>query len=472
MAGAGSKILASDYNVIWNLVNTILGPGIGQYGYNQTITSNQVAVKAKVKLLDWVNLRTDLAKIGTHQTGTAPTTVTLPVPGNLNPITVSSTTAPTLSAGLYLVTFNIPIQDIAPSIGASYKITGSANTSYNGTFISTASTTTSVTLGYVSNPGTYDPINGKTHIASVLTYNLMSRYLSYAQGLYITAYNPTISAVTASVTSLSTPRVVTCYTAAVIMVGGTITGPGIAGATIVSVVQGVSITLGQDATQVTSSASYTISLATGIKTVAASQLATQSLTTVTRNTNWNGDIQTTATFTFKDSNSVATTDAARAFFNAGSQIEIAPTLTGTFSAGSTIKDQTWQTMFQQIGKIIFRANDTTQDNTSVGGSGFDSSSSNPSIVSTVGWFELTTAPRLIFQKNAPSGAYSSNALTVYASTDISATQLLITVRFQDDAAGNVDENVDGSLAVAFSTTYASGSNVSTPIPLVSTTLIQ
>jgi len=471
MAGVGSKILASDYNVIWNLVNTILGPGVGQYGYNQTVTSNQVAVRGVLKLLDWANLRTDLAKIGTHQTGTAPSTTTLPVPGNLKPITVASTTVPTLSNGLYLVTFNIPIQTIAPSVGASYKITGSANTNYNGTFISTASTTTSVTLGYVSNPGTYDP-SKPVKIASVLTYDLMSKYLTYAQGLYITAYNPTISGVTASVTSLSTPRVVTCYTAAVIMVGGTITGPGIAGATIVSVVQGNSITISQDATQVTSSATYTITLATGIKTVAASQLATQALTTVTRNTNWNGDIQTTATFTFRDANSVSTTDAARAFFNSGSQIEIAPTLTGTFSAGSTIKDQTWQTMFQQIGKIIFRANDTTQDNTSVGGSGFDSSSSNPSIVSTVGWFELTTVPRLIFQKNAPSGAYSANALTVYASTDVSATQLLVSVRFQDDAAGNVDENVDGSLAVAFSTTYASGSNVSTPVPLVSTTPIQ
>lgn len=471
MAGVGSKILASDYNVIWNLVNTILGPGTGQYGYNQALASNQVSVRAALKLLDWANLRTDLAKIGTHQTGTAPTSVALPIPGNLKPITVSSTTVPTLSNGSYLVTFNIPIQTVAPSIGASYKITGNANTNYNGTLISTASSTTSVTVGYISNPGTFDP-SKPVKIASVLTYDLMSKYLSYAQGLYITAYNPTITGVTASVTSLSTPRVVTCYTAAVIMVGGTISGPGIASATIISVVQGLSITIGTDATQVTSSATYIINLPTGIKTVAAGQLSTQSLTTVTRNSNWNGDIQTTATFTFKDSNSVATTDAARAFFNAGSQIEIAPTLTGTFSAGSTIKDQTWQTMFQQIGKIIFRANDTTQDNTSVGGSGFDSSSSNPSIVSTVGWFELTTAPRLIFQKNAPSGAYSLNALTVYASTDISTTQLLITVRFQDDAGGNVDENVDGSLAVAFSTTYASGSNVSTPIPLVSTTPIQ
>jgi len=472
MPGAGSKILASDYNVIWNLVNTILGTGTGQYGYNQALNSAQVQVGKAFKLLDWANLRTDLVRIGTHQIGTTPTTTTLPVPGNLKPITVSSTTVPALSNNLYLVTFNIPIQDIAPSVGASYKITGSANTSYNGTLISTASSTTSVTLGYVSNPGTYDPAK-PIKIASVLTYDLMSKYLSYVQNLYITAYNPTITPVTASITSLSTPRIITCYTATISMLGATITGPGLPASTVVtSVVQGQSLTINQDATSTSSSQTYTINLTTGVKTVAANQLATQALTTVTRNSSWNNQVATTATFTFRDANSVSTSDAARAFFNAGSQIEIAPTLTGTFSAGSNIKDQTWQTMFQQIGKIIFRANDTTQDNTSVGGSGFDSSSSNPSTVSTVGWFQLTTVPRLVFIKNAPSGAYSLNAISVYASTDASATQLLLTVRFQDDSGGNIDENVDGSLAVVFSTTYASGGNVSTPVPLASTTPIQ
>jgi len=471
MSSVGSKILASDFNVIWNLVNTILGAGTGQYGYNQTLNSSQVAVRKPFKLLDWANLRTDLVRTGVHQTGSTPSTIILPVPGNLSPITVSSTTVPTLSGSKYIVTFNIPIQTVAPSIGATYKITGSNNTNYNGTYISTASSNTSVTLEYSANPGTFDP-SKPVKIASVLTYDLMSRYLTYAQGLYVTAHNPTVT-VTGSVTSLVTPRVITCYTANILMLGGTITGPGMVdGRTITNISQGQSITIAQDATAISSSATYTINLTTGVKTVASNQLATQTLTTVTRNSSWNNQVATTATFTFRDGNSVSTTDAARAFFNAGSQIEIAPTLTGTFSAGSNIKDQTWQTMFQQIGKIIFRANDTTQDNTSVGGSGFDSSSSNPSNVSSVGWFQLTTVPRLVFIKNAPTGAYSLNAIAVYANMDSTNTQLVLTVRLQDDAGGNVDENVDGSLAVVFSTTYASGGNVSVPIPLASATPIQ
>jgi hypothetical protein len=79
---------------------------------------------------------------------------------------------------------------------------------------------------------------------------------------------------------------------------------------------------------------------------------------------------------------------------------------------------------------------------------------------------------LIFIKTAPSGAYAANAMNVYANIDLTGTQLLITVRFQDDAGGNIDENVDGSLQVVFSTTYASGANVSTSVPLASTTPIQ
>ena len=469
MAGAGSKILASDYNNIWNLVNTILGVGTGQYGYNQTLNSSQVAVGKSFKLIDWTNLRTDLVRIGVHQSGSTPSTSVLPVPGNLSPITVSSATQPTLVNGLYQVTFSIPIQAVAPSVGASYRITGSANQAYNGTFISVSSTVTSVTLGYVSNPGAGD-FSRPILIASVLTYDLMSKYLTYANSLYVNAYNPTITNVTGTISSGQT--VLTCYTATILMLGGRITGPGLSNATITSVVQGQSLTVNQSASQSSSSGTYVVTLTTGVKTVDSSQVGTQTLTTVTRNTSWNGDIQTTATFTFRDSNSNATTDAARAFFNAGGQIEISPILSGTFSAGSNIKDQTWQTMFQQVGKIIFRANDTTQDNRSTGGSQYDSSSSNPSVVSTTGWFELTTVPTLIFIKNAPSGAYSANAMNVYANRDSTGTQLLITVRFQDDAGGNIDENVDGSLQVVFSATYATGANVSTLVPLASTTPIQ
>ena len=471
MPGSGSPILAADYNNIWNLVNTVLGTGTGQYGYNQTLNSSQVSVRKTFKLADWVNLRTDIIRILTHQTGVAPTVTDIPVPGNLKPTTVSSATTPVLSGSDYLVTFNIPIQIVAPSVGASFKVTGCANTAYNGTYVASASTTTSVTLKYSLNPGVYNPAK-PVLVASVLTYGLMTKLLEKAQEGYTNAHNPTLT-ITGSVSTSGAGNSMDTYNAAIIMLGASISGPGIpANTTVSSVLPGATLTLSNPVTSNQSAQQYTLTLTTGVKTVAANQLTTTTLGSVTRNSSWNQNIQTIGTFVFRDASNVATNDAARAFFNAGSQIEIIPALSGTFSAGSNIKDQTWQTMFLQIGKIIIRANDTIQDNTINSGTGIDNYSSSPSSPSSVGWFQLTTVPRLVFVKNAPSGAYATNAIYVYANTDVTGTQLLVTVRFQDDAGGNIDENVDGTLTVTFSTTYASGSNVSTSPPLLSTTPIQ
>jgi len=69
-------------------------------------------------------------------------------------ITVSSFTSKT-GSGPYLVTFAIPSQSIAPPINTNYVVAGNSNNSYNGTYTCTASTTTSITLSYVTDPGVY-----------------------------------------------------------------------------------------------------------------------------------------------------------------------------------------------------------------------------------------------------------------------------------------------------------------------------
>jgi hypothetical protein len=464
MSTAGSPILAADYNNIWNLVSTVLGTGISQYGFGQTLASNQVAVKSQFKLSDWVNLRTDLLKIGVHQSGSPSGEAALLLPpGNLSPVTVSSATAPALVTGKYRVTFTFPIQLVAPNIGSSYKITGCANSNYNGTYTAKDSSVTSITVEYNSNPGTYS-VAKPVQISAVLTYDLMKSYADYAQLVYTKAYNSTVVLVGTTNSTVT----LTTTSASILMVGASVSGSGIDPSAVVSSVNpGVSITLNIPASTNVSSGTFTLTLVTGIKTVATNQLSTTALTSVVRNTSWNGNIQTIGTFTF------ASTDVARAFFNAGSQIEIAPTLNGVFGAASTVKDNTWATMFSQVGKIIFRANDTIQDNTSTGGSGIDNASTNASQHHAIGWFGLTGLPRLVFTKNAPTGiAYSANALNVFAQLGGNGTQLILTVRFQDDAGGNVDENVDGTLTVAFSSTYASGTNVSTQPPAASATPIQ
>ena len=478
MSSSGTKILAADYNNIQNLASNVLGIGSGQYGFYQTVSSSQVSAGAKVNLADWVNLRTDLLKIGTHQTGSINEGNNLQLPGNLKPTTISSATVPVLSNGVYIVTFAIPIQTVAPSVGSSYKITGCNNVNYNGTYISTASTTTSITVQYNNNPGTYDP-SRPVLIASILTYALVTQYQTYANTVYkkansgVSASNGNTINIVGTTTTGPSANVLLTSQARIVMLGATVSGPGIpVGTVVTSVNQGNSITMNNNATSTNSSVNYAITLLNGEKTVASNQTATQTLTSVSRSTSWNQNIQTIATFTFRDANGYPSYDAARAFFNAGSQIEISPSLGGTFTAGSNIKDQTWQTMFNQAGKIILRANYTTQDNTGTGGSGFDSNSSNPSQVTAVGWFQLTTTPTTIFSKNAPSGAYATNAFYVFANVDATGSQLVISVQFQDNAGGTIDENVDGTLTVAFSTTYASGSNVSSIVPLVGTTPLQ
>jgi hypothetical protein len=142
-------------------------------------------------------------------------------------------------------------------------------------------------------------------------------------------------------------------------------------------------------------------------------------------------------------------------------------LSGSFGAGSTLKDQTWQTMFSQIGTICFRANDCIQTPTDY--------SPTPSIHYPIGFFGMTTNDRLVFTKNAPSGSYANNVLNVYARIDATGTILTITIRFQDDASATppygIDENVDGILTVNFTATRASGSNVTVVTPPVNLTSI-
>jgi len=57
--------------------------------------------------------------------------------------------------GPYQVTFRITQQDAPPLTGVNYIVDGNSNPLYNGTYVCTASTVTSITLQYASDPGTY-----------------------------------------------------------------------------------------------------------------------------------------------------------------------------------------------------------------------------------------------------------------------------------------------------------------------------
>ena len=83
--------------------------------------------------------------------------------------------------GPFQVTFNIPTQGSAPTTGVVYTISSDPNSNYNGTFIASNSTTSSITLQYPTDPGTYTPytsitssgFNGKTGSGPYLvTFNI------------------------------------------------------------------------------------------------------------------------------------------------------------------------------------------------------------------------------------------------------------------------------------------------------------
>jgi hypothetical protein len=83
--------------------------------------------------------------------------------------------------GPWLVTYTIPTQGSAPTVGVDYTVAGDANSGFNGTSISTASTTTSITVQYSVDPGTYTAnptitstgFNGKTGSGPYLvTFNI------------------------------------------------------------------------------------------------------------------------------------------------------------------------------------------------------------------------------------------------------------------------------------------------------------
>jgi hypothetical protein len=457
MAGSGTKILASDFNTIQALAQTVLGVGSGQYGYGQTVTSSQVRVGDPFLLLDWVNLRADLLKSGAHQTGNASEGSLLILPGNLDPRNVNAFISKT-GAGPYLVTLGFTAASVAPSVGAPYKIAGCLNTAYNGVYTATASTTSTITLSYNNDPGSYNNTR-PVKISSVLTEDVRAQYLNYAQNVYQKAHNQTatITATTNASTTMSSAN------AAIIMLGAVVNGPGMqSNTTVTAVLPGTALTLSKTATSSVSAQQFTLSLISGVKTVANNQLSpNEPITNVVRTVAWNGNIQTVATCTFP------TVVSARSFFNSGSQFEISPTLTGSFGSGSVLKDQTWQTMFTQIGTICFGANDCIQTPTDY--------SPTPSTHYPIGYFGLNQTDRLVFTKQAPSGSYANNVLNVYARLDTSGTILTITIRFQDDATAvppfGIDENVDGILTVNFTATRASGSNVSVVTPPVNLTPI-
>lgn len=153
-------------------------------------------------------------------------------------------------------------------------------------------------------------------------------------------------------------------------------------------------------------------------------------------------------------------EAARYFFNSGGQIRFTASRTGGVNG---YQDQVWTSMLNSMGLIIFNHNSTN------GESGINSS---------VGFYQLTNSPRLLFTKGAGSvyvysTEYLANDYSIYASCNVpdnkfgEARYVFFRVYFNDDHAANLlsNDQVTGTLTSTIRLRRATGPNVEVPLPV-------
>jgi hypothetical protein len=259
-----NKVRAVDYNTIQARVANILGVGSQNRGYGQTVRSSQVSsgtatVPAnKITTAEWLNLYYDIFNIYRHQTNANPTATQLPllvsndvvrsdadattfratrsgtslivtevssgklaigqaisgtgvtagtitgVAATQTPITITSFNNKTgTGTGPFTIVLNFALQDRAPTIGVFYTVAGNSNAAYNGSFRCIASTTTTITLSYSTDPGTYG--SGAT------TVTITSAPNPYGRTTWTTSSSQTLATSTTMTANRATTYPITAY---------------------------------------------------------------------------------------------------------------------------------------------------------------------------------------------------------------------------------------------------------------------
>jgi len=175
----------------------------------------------------------------------------------------------------------------------------------------------------------------------------------------------------------------------------------------------------------------------------------------TRSTGWITALTATHTITFADANS------ARYFFNAGGRITWAGARTGGTASS---KNTSWTDLLTACGTLNWTTGTSDQfiagtvytGTTKTGGSG-----SPTTLLSGVGFYDLTTVDQEVFKQFASTYLYTTNFLSINIKANAgagSATVVTLTVRFDDAHNIQGDETIDGTLTstvtlVQPSTTY-------------------
>ena len=154
---------------------------------------------------------------------------------------------------------------------------------------------------------------------------------------------------------------------------------------------------------------------------------------------WTTNSVSTMTVTFASAN------ALRYYFNAGGQILITCSRSG---GTSHTKNTEWADHCSDFGTLILSGSTSHTVNSvaliGVTGVG-NTAGGGGTTYGTIDAHDLTTSDQQLVKFYQDTSPYTGNYIQVQAKTATSATQIVLTTTFQDDAADNVDDTVDGTL---------------------------
>jgi len=167
----------------------------------------------------------------------------------------------------------------------------------------------------------------------------------------------------------------------------------------------------------------------GNAVASGAQYTTFSGTTSKTTTTGSGDAAWTITFTHTIT--WASADAARYFFNAGGRIKWETSKTSTGNDG----DAEWNDLANTlVGDIYITGGTGTQ--TIAGGSYTGTTKSGgtgtpDTLLTTTGWYDLTTSDTLIYRQYADTAPYTGQYIAINAKTAGTGTQLVLTTTWVD-----------------------------------------
>ena len=157
----------------------------------------------------------------------------------------------------------------------------------------------------------------------------------------------------------------------------------------------------------------------------------------TSKTTSTGSGSTAWTITFTHTITFASANAARYFFNAGGRIKWETSKT----ADSTEADTEWNDLANTlVGDIYITGGTGTQTiagtaytgTTKIGGTGTPNT-----LLTTTGWYDLTTSDTLIYRQYADTSPYTGQYIAINAKTAGSGTQLVLTTTWVDPGGSGV-----------------------------------